>query len=422
MMRYRPLAALLLGLALLANLFGCSSELEVKGNASRVIGERVTLALLEGDSVFDGEVTLSDARGGVHLGSALAVKKTDDRTLSFVIPPATAAGPATARVKQKGSGEYAVPLTISRLAVALDSKGELETLALPPSSLGATHPTTEFGGVQLSISPGGGTVVALTQKGVYFYQLGKEIKEIGSLLLAGTSIAALPSGVIVGTPTSIQIYHYTEGKGIEAGGSLTIKDTQALAVGSDGQRAVALVRCDTNADNVPDKDCVISIDLSGAAPIKGQQVELDANPSAALLAVRGNGLAAVVADGDKVYGVDFTAAPPKLTTLTWSGAKAVALARSTTVIQSQDNDIFAIADEMSKTIRMVGFQGATLAEIDSIITLDVVPSHLAFGRATDLYVVTGPKLLQVDASVKDASPVPLSPQLTQAPLSFVVQP
>ena len=425
MMRYRPWTALS-GLALLLSLLGCSSELEVKGNAQRVIGERVTLALVEGDSVFDGEVSLSDARGGVHLGSALAVQKTDDRKLSFVIPPATAAGSATVRVKQKGGGEYAVPLTISRLAVTIDQSGHLGTLALPPSSLGAAKPAEDFTGFQLSMAPGGGTVVALgkkgSQKAAYFFRLGKETREYTSVALAGSSVAALPSGVIVGTPTSIQVYLYTEGKGIDTGPSLTVKNTQAIAVGSDGKRAVALVQCDPDTNGAPQKDCFFSLDLSGSTLIKGPEVQLDANPGAKLLAVRANGLAAVVADGDKVYGIDFTAAPPKLTTLSWTGAKAVALARSTTVIQNKDNDLFAIADEMTKTIRMVGFQGTALAEIDSVITLEVVPSHLAFGRATDLYVVAGPQLLQVDASVKDATPVPLAAQLAQTPLSFVVQP
>lgn len=414
----------LLGLALVVG--GCSSEPEVKGNGSRVIGERVTLALVEGDSVFGGELTLTDARGGVHVGSALEAQLEDDRTLSFSIPRGTAAGAATAHAKQKGGGEYAVPLTISRLAASLDSKGVVQTLALPPSTLGTATVGESFVGELISLTPGGGTLVAQgqkgPQKGIYFFQLGKETKEYASIALTGTCIAALPSGVMVGTPTSIQIYQYTEGKGIDAAGSLTIKNTQAIAVGGDGQRAVALAQCDTNADNVPDKDCVISIDLSGGAPIKGPEVNLDDNLSAKLLAVRSSGLAAVVADGDTVYGIDFTAAPPKLTTLSWSGSKAVALAHSTTVIQSQDNDLFAIADEISKTIRMVGFQGTALAEIDSIITLDVVPSHLSFGRATDLYVSTGPKLLKVDASVKNATPVPLSQQLTEAPLSFVVQP
>lgn len=407
-----------LGLVLLGS-GACSPELEVKGNTQRVIGERVTLALVEGD-VFGTELTLTDADKVEAQASALDIQQADERTLSFVIPPGTAAGAATVRVKQKGGGTYVVPLTISRLAVAVGKDGRVETLALPPSTLGATTPSTAidpFVGQQVVMTLDGGTAVALAGTGFYTFRLGKDPQTGPSLAITGTCIAALPQdGVVVGTATSIQAYRRKES--VYVGNSLTgPSNVRAIAAADDGTRAIALATCGSN-------NCLLIVDVSGVAPKKESEVLLGPSSGATLLAIRADGKGAVVVDGSTIYGVDL-AGTPKITTL--SIGKGVAIARATTVINNQANDLFAIADETSLKIRLVGFQGnvgsQVLTDIDSNIDLGGnVPSHLAFGRGAELYVVTGTKLLKIDASAKDAVPVPLSQQLTQAPLSFVVQP
>lgn len=407
---------------LLVGLVGCSADLEVKGDVQRLIGERLTVALLEGDEVFSGEVELIDARNTTRSTAQLLVQQEDDRTVSFAIPPATAAGPATAKMQKKGSeASYGVALTISRVAVAINDKGLVETLPLPPSTVAPATAEAGQTGQDLALAPGGDLLLSLASDDVVFWQLRKTPTRAGSIALANTRcIGALPSGVAVGTSTSIQVYNLEQGA-VTTGPTLNINETVAIGVSRDGKRAIALTHCDTSGDKLPDADCLVDIDLT-VSPLKEvQTVVLDNQQGATLLAVRSDGTGAVVADDDKIYGVTFKTNPAKISTISWAGSKPAAIASRLTVIESQPNDLFAVADSISKTVRMLGFKGTTLQDV-SEATLDVVPDKIGFGRQTDLYVVSGTKLLKIDASRDPPVVTLLSQQLSSPPVSFAVQP
>jgi hypothetical protein len=400
----------------------CSADLEVQGDVQRLIGERVTVALLEGDDVFAGDVELIDARGTTLTTSGLLVAQEDDRTVSFAIPPATAAGPAMAKLRKKGQeASYNVPLTISRVAVSLSAKGDLGIVPLPPSSLEATTDSAGQTGQDLAMAPAGDLLLSLASDNVTFWSLKKKLVSVQSLKLVNTRcIAAMPSGVAVGTSTSIQVFNFEQGT-VTAGPSVTIAETVALGVSRDGKRAIALTHCDTNSDKLPDSDCLVDINLAATPPTVVQTQVLDNQHGATLLAVRDDGTGALVADEGKLYGVTFKTNPAKVSTITWAGAKPVGIAGRITVIEGQANDLFAVADQTSKKVRMLGFKGTTLQDV-SEATLDVPPELIGFGRQTDLYVVSGTKLLKVDTSREPPVVTPLSQQLAAPPVAFVVQP
>ncbi|PIE19723.1 MAG: hypothetical protein CSA65_01290 [Proteobacteria bacterium] len=402
---------------------GCSSELEVKGDVQRLIGERVTVALLEGDEVFSGQVELKDARNTVLKTPELLVRQEDDRTVSFAIPPTTAAGPATAKMQKKGSeATYDVGLTISRAAVALSDKGVVEALPLPPSTLKPATVTAGQTGQSLALTPGGDLLITLASDDVVFWSMKKTPTNVASFKLTDTRcIAALPSGVIVGTSTSIQLFYFELGKATITGPSLTTTETVALGVSRDGKRAIALTHCDTTGNKLPDSDCLVDIDLAATPPVEVQTVVLDNEQSATLLAIRDDGKGAVVADKGTIYGVTFKTNPAKVSTISWPGAKPVSIASRLTMIEDHPNDLFAVADSTSKTIRMIGFKGTTLQDV-SQTTLDVPPTLIGFGRQTDLFVASGTKLLKIDASQDPPAVTRLSQQLSSRPIAFVVQP
>ena len=96
------------GVTLLAMLWGCSdSSLEVRGSLDRVVGETVTLSLVEGETGFSGEVELIAADQTPFSTAALKVQQTDERKLTFVIPPGIAAGRAVAKAARVGALSHA---------------------------------------------------------------------------------------------------------------------------------------------------------------------------------------------------------------------------------------------------------------------------------------------------------------------------
>ncbi len=74
-------ASILALAALLAAAPGCGEKpLEVRGALDRVIGEKVSLELVEGNATFSGDLTLRTADTTIR-GDSLQVTKESDRSL-----------------------------------------------------------------------------------------------------------------------------------------------------------------------------------------------------------------------------------------------------------------------------------------------------------------------------------------------------
>lgn len=427
------------GLALCAALSACSSDLEVKGETQRVVGESVIFELVEGEPTFANNVTLVDARGATYGSTELGLAAGGERKLRFVVPTGIAAGSAVARVQKKGSSGdeayYRVPLTISRLAAALDATGRVELIPLPPSELKRNR-TDKGDGADgaLSLSPSGALLVAAVAKKVRLYDMGRVLEERTSVDLPGegTALVALPDGALVATASTVERLQLAGTKAKRT--TLQLEGVQALDTSTDGSRAVALVRCDTDSDAQADSDCVVPLSAKAAPPKAQTAVTLDSKPSAEHIALRSDGLAAVIPDQETIYGVDLSVTPPKISQLPWrscwpSGAgtpptsltvEPVGVTRSSAEIEGQKNDLFAIADKRNNLVCTFGFKSGSLRPV-AATKLDEPPTAIAYGRTTDLYVVAGDKLLELDAGRADLPAKDLKLETAAAVTSFAVQ-
>lgn len=379
----------------------CSTpEPEIRGVLDRLVGEPVTIELVQGSATFTEEVRLTDAGGVAFDAASLVFKRVNDTTVTFTIPTGVAPGAATLSLGRDGEAvPYRVPLQLNRAALAYSDQGALELLPLPPATIATTSLTGGGTPAQLALSPGGGQVLVLSGTRLRTVNVGRGLSDVGTgFNVAGaTCVATLPDGAVVGTSSSVLLLTVTAMGQITQQASFPIPGVRAIATDRKGLRAAVLSACDTNRDDLPDADCVTELVL-GSTPSVGRQFVLDSTPSASFVALRSDGQAAVVADNDAIYGVTFSSAPP--TKLQWMApARPVGIDRGPSPL----GDLFAIGDGASNLVQLVGFDGEVLKPV-SQIKLAEPPTALAFGRRSELYVATGTKLHQLDAAT--ASPTP----------------
>jgi hypothetical protein len=413
--------AVLVSFSLIHLLWGCAdSSLEVRGALDRVVGETVTLNLVEGETGFSGELDLIAADETPFSSAALKVEQIDDSTISFVVPPGIAPGRAivkAARVDE--SGTYDVPLTISRLAVALTSTGVVEVLPLPPTVLKtSTLEEIDATGGHLALTGSGGEVAVMAQDQINILPLGISSNNTfpGIQQNNGRAIAAIPGGVVICTDTAVFRFKHDQGQTTKT--DILLPDCSAIAVSDDGTRAVVLSACDTDSDTVKE-DCLTELKLASSITM-GAQVSLDATPSASMVALRRDGMGAVVPDTKEIYGVWFDSAPV-VTTVTWAPpATPAGISRG----NSSLGDLFAIGDSSSGRIRFVAFDtkaGNTLKPV-SDLDLKEIPTALGFGRRAELFVAAGTKLYQVNAQVQQPKAEALEVTASSEVSALLVQP
>lgn len=405
----------LLWLLMLCPLAGCEEgELEVRGKLDRVIGETVTLNLVEGETEFSGKLSLVDAARTRFTSADLKLTKKSSRQLTFVVPPDAAAGKAAVEIGKQGeTGAYNVPLQVNRLVLGLGTQGSLEVFPLPPTALKASSVSVgaASGAGQLSVSPRGGLVATLLGNQLSLFSLAAQPDKVAALAQTGQCLAALDDGVLVGTTTAVLLYTRGAGKSIKQQVSFTVPGCRDISVDAVGSKALVLSRCDTSKGGVPDADCLTEITL-GTNLKEGAPVVLDKTPSATHVSLALDGKNAVVADGDTIYGVllndpnGTATAPHKVSKLSWAyaGATPVALSRASRKerISKKLVDLFAVAESSKKLVRFVGIdvdmvKWVELGDNRLEVQLPDAPTGLSFGRRLDLYVSAARKLYRVKA-------------------------
>ena len=412
-------------------------ELEVLGDLDRVVGETVTMSLLEGEPMFSGQLSLVASDGTQYSSATLKMKKQSVSQLSFVIPPDVAAGKATVRVGKAGEdGAYEVPLQVNRLALGLTQKGSLELFPLPPSSIKPSSRSvagSNTSGALLSMAASGGLVAALSGGQLSMLSLGATTKDrVSPITQTGQCLAALDDSVLVGTKTSILLYSLGSGKTIKQLATFKISDCKDISVAGDGAKVLVLSHCDTKADGVADSDCLTEITL-GTNLKEGKPAVLDSTASATHLAISVDGKNAVVADGDTVYGVvlDTTGGNTHTSSkVSWTfKATPVDLVRShrKEKISGKLVDLFAVAESSKKLIRFVGIdvnqtKWVELGQSRLEISMSDVPTGLAFGRRLDLYATAAKKVYFIKSLRSKPTIVALGTLANQPISAFVVQP
>jgi hypothetical protein len=381
--------------------FGCGDGLQVKGRLDRVIGESLTVKLIEGKPTFGAAVTLVDAAGTVFGADALRNRLISPRELSCVIPRGAQVGAARLRLPRQGtSAEYAVPLTVSRLIVALDQAGAVQVLPLAGSVVSGGQVDTLLQVAQLSLSPDGGQLAVLTTPGdglphgqLRLYALAAPPRLLHTLDLEQPApvVAAADDGVLVATAAQLMFYRADRENGLQTAWTVTLPQVQAVAVAAEARFAAVLTRCDADGDSTVDADCVarVALDRDDAGQQLSAFTVLDRVPSAKLIALRRDGLAAVVADTQLVYGVVYGGPAPRLTAQAWDPSPAEPT--SIDDAPSPIGDIFAISDQRNGVVFVVGFNpaaGNDLSVVRRSPVLDIAPVALSFGRGTDLLVAT----------------------------------
>lgn len=386
------------GLALLA--LGCGDGLKVRGVLDRVVGESLTVELVEGKPTFGNEVTLVDAAGKVFADSELRRRLLSPRELSCVVPRGAQVGAARLLVPRQGtSASFSVPLTISRLVVALDEAGVVQTLPLPGSLVQGRRLEFEGTASQVSLSPDGGRLAVLTEPAdgapqgrLLLFALAGEPRLLHTVELdqRAVALAATDDGVLLATGTQLLYYRADRDNGLQAAWVLALTHIQGIAVAADARFAAVLMRCDSNGDTTVDADCVtrVPLDRDDTAQQPSALTILDAVASAQLIALRGDGLAAVVADTNVVYGVLFEGLAARVTAQPWnpSPAEPTSIDRAPSSI----GEVFAISDRRNRVL-VVGFNPQANNDLSIVRlspVLDIAPVALGFGRGTDLLVGT----------------------------------
>jgi hypothetical protein len=399
-------------------LVGCGEpDLEVQGITDRVVGETVTLSLVEGESGFSGSVELRDAKGTSFPENGLRVNTVDERKLSFVIPTGIAAGPARAMVGRKDDGTYDVPLKINRLALALNDQGAVEVLPLPPATLTPSSlPGVSATGGHIALAATGGEVAVLGQDQASRFALGQTPKAVGTGVeqKGGRALATVPDGLLLCSDTAVILLKFVQGKVTQT--TTNVSGCRAIAADSQGTRAVVLSTCSIGSDPTL-KDCLTELDI-GTSITVGTPISLDDAPSAMLVRITADGKGAVVADQSVVYGVWLdNSTPPTAETLGMM-ANVVDLARG----PSSVGDLFAVADADGKRVVYFGFDNASFKKLTAESPLPEAPVALAFGRQSELYVAVGKKLYALDAEHPQVEASLLNVSAAGAIRSLVVQP
>jgi len=394
-------------------------ELELRGTLDRVVGETVQLQLVEGDPGFSGEVELTDSEKATFKAGALKISTSGDKKLSFLVPPAIAAGPAVARVKRKDEdGAYDVPLQINRLVVAATSSGVVELIPLTPSTLSAgTLPDVDAAGGHLALSPSGGEVAVLAKDEISVHALGKTPRRITGLQqTGGVAMAAIPDGVVICTSSTIVVTKYAPK--VESANT-TFSGCQGVAADATGTIAVILHACDTNSDTVME-DCLTTMKLGSTISL-GTPFSVDGKASASYVAMRADGKAAVVGDSEALYGVWLDGGTAKLTSVPEWPQSAVPAGIS--LGSSSLGDLFAVVDSYTQSIYFVAFQDdvKTLKKISSL-ALSEPPSAIAFGRAAELLIAAGTKLYATDAQFMNPKATLLGLTTSNPVKALLVQP
>ena len=419
-------------------LTGCGDgELEVHGKLDRVVGETVTLNLVEGEPNFSGQLSLVASDGTKYSSATLKMKKKSVSQLSFVIPPDVAAGKAIVRVGKAGEdGAYDVPLQINRLALGLTKTGSLEVFPLPPSNIKPSSRSVKGTGassILLSMAASGGLAATLAGGQLSLLALGPTTQErVSPITQTGQCLAAMDDGVLVGTKTNILLYSLGTGKTIKQQATFNIPGCIDISVAGDGTRALVLSHCDTKSDGVADSDCLTEIKL-GTNLKEGKVAVLDKTASATHVRLSVDGKTAVVADGDAVYGVvlDSTGGNSHTTSkVSWTfKAVPVAVARSPRKekISGKLVDLFAVAESSKKLIRFVGIdvnraKWVELGQSRLELSMSDEPTGLAFGRRLDLYATASKKLYHIKSLRSKPQIIALGTLSTQPFTALAVQP
>lgn len=415
------------GLLALALLCSCAAgEPEVRGDIERLVGETITVELVEGDPTLAGQAELVDASGKRFDSKAINTHATSNKQLEFVIPAGVAAGPATLHLaRQDQEGDYRVSITIDRVAAAMAGDEIVHFIPLPPSVLSPFSVTLGAAPSALSWLPSARYLATLSGDQVSFIRPSKQPEIDTSVRVPGaSSIAALPDGALVGTPSAIVLVRL-EQNGIAAHkGQLAVTHTKALAVTPTGDKAVALTECDTDDDLTVDADCLVPIDLSPDTPRFDAPVPINASPSATAVAIDPTGVHAVTADRDAIIGVDFSVDPPNnVTKLAWPDppGEPVAVERTQTVINGNIEDIFSVAEGRNMMISSAAFADHQIQRLQQVpLQMTTAPEHMAFGRGTDLYITSGTSAFKVDVSHASLSGIPLDIAVPNNTVSFDV--
>jgi hypothetical protein len=416
--------------ALVASLLaGCGdSSLEVRGVLNRVIGETVQLDLVQGDPSFSGDVTLKTADNAQLKAAALNVTKTNDRSLTFVVPTDIAVGKATAAVGKQGGGTYDVALQINRLVVALDDKGVIELLPLSPTTLKKS--TITIGGTKplMALSPTGGELATYTSTGeIRLRALGQETKDVapGLTQQGGQCLGAVPGGALVGTDTDLYLFRFVKGK--TSSKQVKLAGCKAIAVNADGTVAAVLSSCDTNSDSTLE-DCLTVVRI-GTELTTDPSIKIDDTPSATTLAMTRDGKGVVIGDKDSIYGVYLDPDPKgRISTISWGfSSTPVAIDRAQANVQGMTIDLFAVGEREVGKVLFVGFNAKQNNDLQktseaTVSSTTSKPTGLAFGRNGDLYVALGSKLAYLDATLPNPTPSDAKISADSAIVSFTVQP
>jgi hypothetical protein len=408
-MRARRQRRLALAAPWLLLVAACSGELELRGTLDRVIGETVTVELVEGGSDLTGQATLVGSNGARFGPNALKLKQPAPRTLTFVSPMDVPAGAARLEVgRADGGPPYMVSLQINRLALALDIRGTLDLFPLPAASVKRTTQALGSGQGQISLTPQGEMLASVvggnlrlisvgsTAQGLKLTNLAAPIKQPGALY-----VSAVPGGALVGSDSEVVFFKLD--RGIKQVATFAIKGCKDIASDRQGARAVVLSACDTDNSGSVDSDCLTELRL-GTSPGLVRTLAFDRKPDAVAVGIALGGGKAVAVDPDGIWG--FFLGDPKAirsNRVPW-GFSAAPTDLDRTAKQQQVNnravDVFAVSESSRKTIWVVAFDGQRLKRVllgdrPLQVPTSAAPTRLAFGRRMDLYFAAGNTLYMV---------------------------
>lgn len=416
----------------------CSSELEVRGNTNKIVGERVTLSIVSGD-LFGSNILLTDAANKKYTDNLNVELSADKKEISFDIPIGITAGKADVTTfDEEGNENYRVPIDISRLAISLSEDGQIESLALPPSTIAPTSQSIGTIGEFIEISATGNLIAVIANSQLRFYGIAAPFNELAPPTSATNTraLAALPNGAVIADDTHLHVFRVTEGS-ISTGGSAPLPYIKNMDVSLDGETLIVLAECDTTDDSIVDSDCLFSINLSTVQPQVISSITLDDTPSAYALAASYDGKSAIVGDNGNLYGVDFSIPDtPKLVAFNNYPDKIVIpeltpriIAKTLARIADEIRTLYAVADTDHQKIYRFGFffdtetQSYKIGQVgNDILQLDTTPDMISFGKGTNLYVVSGSKLMHSDLGMESLTANVIDKEFTKPSIGFVVQP